>query len=204
MNPDTTYLIRHAQTSYSARHLVNGSLRVDVPLDAAGLAASRAFRPRWLAGVVSCRTSGFTRTRQTAEALLAGRSVPLDADHRLNEIGYGAFEGGPWLAYGDWLRDAGRGAVPPGGDESWRDSVERMLDGLLDCLALPGPRLVVGHGLLGSVARCLTGPRTSADGHALPEAPYLEPLVLTDDQLLRLVADGRRMLGPVRAEAVAR
>lgn len=54
------------------------------------------------------------------------------------------------------------------------------------------------------MARCLTGPRTSADGHALPEAPYLEPLVLTDDQLLRLVADGRRMLGPVRAEAVAR
>ncbi|WP_405976936.1 histidine phosphatase family protein [Streptomyces sp. NBC_00158] len=204
MNPDTTYLIRHAQTSYSARHLVNGSLRADVPLDAAGLAASRAYRPGWLAGVVSCRTSGFTRTRQTAHALLAGRTVPLDADHRLNEIGYGSFEGGPWLAYGTWLRDAGRGAVPPGGEESWRDAVARMLDGLLDCLALPGPRLVVAHGLLGSVARCLTGPQGSADGHALPEAPYLEPLVLTDDQLIRLVAEGHRMLAPARAEAAAR
>ncbi|MBT2453657.1 histidine phosphatase family protein [Streptomyces sp. ISL-86] len=204
MNPDTTYLIRHAQTSYSARHLVNGSLRVDVPLDAEGLAASRAFRPGWLAGIASCRTSGFTRTHQTAEALLAGRVVPVDADRRLNEIDYGAFEGGPWLAYGDWLRSAGRGAVPPGGSESWRDSVGRMLDGLLDCLAQPGPRLVVGHGLLGSVARCLADPQASADGHALPEAPYLEPLALTDDQLVRLVADGRRLLGPARAEAVAR
>lgn len=189
-----TYLVRHAQTSYSVRHVVNGSLRVDIPLDSAGRAASLAYDPDWLGTVAACRTSGFTRTRQTAEALLPARTVPIDSDHRLNEVDYGVFEGGPWLAYGHWLVEAGWDAVPPGGTESWRTCVRRMLDGLLDCLEIPGPRLVVGHGLLCSVARWLTGPQLSPASPVFPEAPYLQPLVLDDAALVRLVAEGRDWL----------
>ncbi|MFB7634971.1 histidine phosphatase family protein [Streptomyces sp. NPDC056149] len=199
MNSDanTTYLVRHAQTAYSAHHVVNGALHVDIPLDDAGRAASRQYADAdWLAGIASCRTSGFGRTLQTAQLLLPGARVPMTPDHRLNEVDYGSFEGGPWLTYGAWLVEAGWDAVPPGGTESWRGCVLRMLDGLLDCLALPGPRLVVGHGLLGSVARWLAGPHPPVGATTalpvFPEAPYLEPLVLGEEELRRLVAEGRR------------
>ncbi|WP_405587711.1 histidine phosphatase family protein [Streptomyces sp. NBC_01190] len=189
-----TYLVRHAQTSYSSRYLVNGSLDVDVRLDPQGAAACRDFTAPWAAGVRSCRTSGFRRTQQTAELLLAGRPVPRTADHRLDEVDYGRFEGGPWTDYGAWLVACGLDAVPPGGQESWRDCVRRMLEGLLACLDLPGPRLVVGHGLLGSVARWLQLPEQHLDAPVFPEAPYLEPLVLSDEALRELVAKGARIL----------
>ncbi|MFD3590376.1 histidine phosphatase family protein [Streptomyces sp. NPDC058683] len=196
--PHTTYLVRHAQTEYSARHLVNGSLAVDVPLDAHGRTACHQVAVPWLDTVASCRTSSFTRTHQTALGMLAGRPVPISADHRLNEIDYGCFEGGPWRDYGTWLLQAGRDAVPPGGAESWQEAVLRMLDGLRDCLQLPAPRLVVGHGLLGSVVRWLlsASPVEHLARPILPEAPYLEPVVLDDTTLMRLVDEGRDRIGP--------
>ncbi|MEG8280624.1 histidine phosphatase family protein [Streptomyces sp. AHA2] len=193
----TTYLVRHARTTYSAHHVVNGSLEVDVPLDAQGTASCRAVTAPWLDTVATCVTSGFTRTRQTARALLGDRRVVMHSDRRLDEIDYGAFEGGPWTRYGAWLAEAGPHATPPGATESWCQAVGRMLDGLSACLEVPGPRLIVGHGLLGSVVRWLM----SAPPHArlaepfLPEAPCLEPVVLDDGELVRLLGDAGVRLG---------
>ncbi|WP_053847165.1 histidine phosphatase family protein [Streptomyces sp. NRRL B-24085] len=193
----TTYLVRHARTAYSARHVVNGSLKVDVPLDAAGTASCHALSAPWLDTVATCVTSGFTRTRQTAHALLGDRHVVLHSDHRLDEIDYGVFEGGPWTRYGDWLAEAGRDATPPGAGESWSGAVARMLSGLSACLEVPGPRLVVGHGLLGSVVRWLmtAPPGERLSRPFLPEAPCLEPVVLDDDELTRLLSDAGERLG---------
>lgn len=52
-----------------------------------------------------------------------------------------------------------------------------MLLGLKDCLALPGPRLVVGHGLLLSVLFRQRGrPEGDAAPLFFPEAPCVQPL----------------------------
>jgi len=190
----STYLIRHGRTEYSSRYLVNGLPERGVLLDADGVAATAdlAVTAPWLSTVRSARVSGFPRTRQTAELLLAP-GVPIDADTRLDEIHYGRFEGGPWLDYGDWLSGAGSTAVPPGGVESWCAAVTRMLSGLIDCLQLPGPRLVVAHGLLCSVVMRLLE-RTELDGPFLPEAACLAPVALTDDQVRELAGRGREQL----------
>ncbi|MGW0651785.1 histidine phosphatase family protein [Streptomyces umbrinus] len=191
-----TYLARHAQTTYSVAHRVNGSLRVDVPLSEIGRETCSGFAASWNRTVTSSVTSRFSRTRESAGIVLAGQLAPgaSRVDRRLDEVDYGRFEGGDWMAYGAWLTAAGPDAVPPGGHETWRECVLRMLAGLQDCLLLPGPRLVVAHGLLSSVVRALVAHDSLAASTALPEAPYLEPVVLDDAELTRLVERGRAQL----------
>jgi probable phosphoglycerate mutase len=57
-------------------------------------------------------------------------------------------------------------------------------------LALPGPRLVIGHGLMLSILLHLKeNPGVLED--RLPEAPYVSPLCIADDEL-RLVLNVAR------------
>jgi probable phosphoglycerate mutase len=181
-----TYLLRHARTAYSATYRVNGDATVRVRLDRTGHHQCAAARDRLRMGdLATCVVSGFFRAVQTAELLLAGRSVPLVSDTRLNEIDYGMFEGCPFVEYADWLGEHGPWERPSGSRECQREAILRMLDGLRDVLAWPGPRLVVAHGLLLSV---VTQARqgTPFGGVFFPEAPYVEPVPLTDDELLNL------------------
>ncbi|MEV6602807.1 histidine phosphatase family protein [Kutzneria sp. NPDC051319] len=191
----TTFVIRHGRTALSATYQVNGDPAAAVPLDEVGVRQCAVHRGAlWLQGIAVTVTSRFPRTKQTAGLLLGG-AEPNVVDPRLDEIDYGHFEGGPWLRYGAWLREHGLAAVPPGGSESWYQATERLLVGLAICLDLPGPRLVVGHGLLVSLLlalRCNDGP---PDGAALPEAPYVSPLRLTDVELRELVQRGARAGG---------
>jgi len=132
--------------------------------------------------------SQFTRTRQTAELILGpGRSQVVNPD--LNEIKYGCFEGTPWMAYVGWLRQMGPSTRPPGGGEARREAVQRVLCGLTACLSAPGPRLVVGHGLMISVLLQLLQ-RKPIDVWDLPEGPYVRPLLLDDARLRRIIDAG--------------
>jgi 2,3-bisphosphoglycerate-dependent phosphoglycerate mutase len=185
-----SYVIRHGRTSLSERHLVNGDPRVPVALDEVGeLQCRRLSTAAWVPGVVTSIVSGFGRCHQTADLILADPDRESVSEPSLNEIRYGIFEGGPWMAYGAWLGAAGPDQAPPGGGEARRSAVERMLIGLRRCLRLPGPRLIVTHGLLWSVLLRLRDGGT-ADEWELPEAPYAEPLALDDRTLHQLIDAG--------------
>ena len=179
-----TYLLRHARTGYSASYRVNGRRELHVGLDAVGYTQCLKMRGiRSWDHVVTGVVSAFPRTAQTAELLLAGRTVPIVTELRLGEIDYGIFEGGPWAAYGRWLDEHGRWQRPPGAAESQGEAIGRMLDGLRDVLAWPGPRLVIAHGLLVSLIR-----QGTITGVRFPEAPYVTPLHLADIELRDLTA----------------
>ncbi|MFJ5105326.1 histidine phosphatase family protein [Streptomyces sp. NPDC088554] len=126
-------------------------------------------------------------------------AADLVIEDRLNELDYGEFEGGPFLGYGDWLDRHGAWRRPPGAGESQREGIRRMLLGVQACLALPGPRLLVSHGLLLSV---LFWKQNRAAGEAMPlffsEAPCVQPLDVEDDVLGGWIAD---LLSDLDAEA---
>ncbi|WP_312871032.1 hypothetical protein [Streptomyces lonarensis] len=61
---------------------------------------------------------------------------------------------------------------------------------MLAALEHPGPRVLVGHGLLVSVLHW-HGDRAAGESMPLffPEAPYIEPLAIGDDDLSLLVTE---------------
>ncbi len=185
----TTHILRHGPTEYSRAYRVNGDPSVPVLLAPDGPEmCARAAGELPLDSYATCLITQLPRTGQTARLLLAGRELPLTVEPRLNELDYGDFEGGPFLAYGDWLGVHGPWAVPPGGVESQRSALLRMFTGLREALALPGPRLVVGHGLLISVLSWLRdNPRQPLRDAFFPEGRYLTPLAFTDDELAELL-----------------
>jgi 2,3-bisphosphoglycerate-dependent phosphoglycerate mutase len=191
-----TYLVRHARTRLSASYRVNGDPSVPVALDDVGIkqCAQLSERALWLKAVNVCVTSRFARAAQTADLLLGDTKTVQKIDHRLDEIRYGDFEGCEWRTYGAWLGEHGPAAVPPGGDESWLMAADRLLAGLGSCLAYPSPRLVVGHGILVSLVQALLDGVESLACDALPEAPYVSPMVLPDDVLAEVVDRGRRLI----------
>ncbi|MFG2213068.1 histidine phosphatase family protein [Streptomyces sp. NPDC048638] len=181
----TTYVLRHGQTNYSRRYLVNGDPSQPIHLTEEG---RRSLRNVWsevpLRSVQTWLISEFPRAQQTAALLMGVPAPELVIDSRLNELDYGDFEGSPFLEYAAWLDAHGPTERPPGGTESQRDGIHRMLTGVLAALEHPGPRVLVGHGLLVSV---LLWHRDRAQGAMMPlffpEAPYAEPIAILDGEL---------------------
>ncbi|MFD9404056.1 histidine phosphatase family protein [Streptomyces sp. NPDC060011] len=181
----TTYILRHGQTECSKRYLVNGDPSQPIRLTEEGrqsLSLSRSTLP--LHTVQTWLTSEFPRAQQTASLLMDVSAADMVIDPRLNELDYGEFEGRPFLEYAVWLDGQGSGERPAGGTESQRDGIRRMLTGVLAALEYPGPRVLVGHGLLVSVLLWHQS-RSSKEAMPLffPEAPYVEPIAIPDDEL---------------------
>ncbi len=85
-------LVRHGETAWNREGRYQG--RTDIPLSPEGEAQVRALGIR-LAHVPITRavSSPLSRAKRTAEAILAGRDVPLELDPGLEEISHGAWEG---------------------------------------------------------------------------------------------------------------
>lgn len=136
----TTYLLRHASTSYSTAHRINGDPTVPLSLDPVGRSACRTGR-----GVISAVrplmwvTSTFERTRETACLLMGDAGQHHRVERALNEVDYGQFEGGTFTVYARWLVAAGPWEPPPDAGESQRAAIRRMLAGLRSSTALPSP-----------------------------------------------------------------
>ncbi|MFG2850904.1 histidine phosphatase family protein [Streptomyces mirabilis] len=195
-----THILRHGQTEYSTKYLVNGDPSVPVQLSEEGVrSCQRAWTVLPLHSLRTWVASGFPRAQQTALLLTGVPAADLVIEDRLNELDYGEFEGGPFLGYGDWLDRRGAWRRPPGAAESQREGIRRMLLGVQACLALPGPRLLVSHGLLLSV---LFWQQNRPAGEAMPlffpEAPCLQPLDVQDAVLGGWIAD---LLSDLDAEA---
>ena len=181
----TTHILRHGQTEYSRRYLVNGDPARPVHLTEGGVhACGRGWSTLPLHSVRTWLASEFPRAQQTASLLMGVPAAELVVDPRLNELNYGEFEGGPFLEYAAWLDAKGADQRPPDGVESQREGIRRMLHGALGALDHPSPRVLVGHGLLVSV---LLWDLDRSVGEAMPlffpEAPCLDPVAIPDDEL---------------------
>lgn len=90
------YIIRHGETAWNHLHKIQGS--ADISLDEAGISLARRTGEA-LKDVKFdlCFSSPLLRARQTAEAVLGERKIPMILDKRIQEIDFGVLEGVVWL-----------------------------------------------------------------------------------------------------------
>lgn len=86
------YLIRHGETDWNKKRLIQG--RANVSLNDFG----RTLAKKTGVGLFStefscCYTSPLQRARETADLILEGRKVPLIEEERLMEMDFGPYEG---------------------------------------------------------------------------------------------------------------
>jgi len=86
------YMIRHGETNWNKARKVQG--RSDIPLNDYG----RYLAEETAKGLQDVRldvayTSPLIRAKETAEIMLRGREIPLIEDKRLEELGFGSYEG---------------------------------------------------------------------------------------------------------------
>ncbi len=157
-------LVRHGETAWNRDGRYQG--RTDIPLSpdgerqAAALAVRLAHLP-----IKAAVASPLSRARRTAEAVLAGRDVPLELDEGLVEISHGAWEGqlssdveqahaemlGTWRTRPDRDVPAGPGAETLGDVErrAW-PVLERIAAGLTD----EDTALIAAHDAVNRVLLC--------------------------------------------------
>jgi 2,3-bisphosphoglycerate-dependent phosphoglycerate mutase len=162
-------LSRHAESESGARAAINGDLRFPSRLTAAGRAQARA-----LGGALAreeidlCATSEFPRTVETAGLALEGREVPRLVLPDLNEIGFGAYEGGPLAEYRVWALAHGSGEEGPGGAESRLGAARRFARGFRTLLEREERTIfVVSHAL--AIRYLLSGPAAFVESVPLAE-----------------------------------
>ena len=144
----TLLLARHGEAVSNARGIVSGippgeGLTVPGRHEAGLLGVALAGTPVDL-GVAT----DFLRTQETLAIALAGRDVPRIVFPQLNEIRFGAFDGGPLTEYRGWAWSEEPDVHPPGDGESRADVAARVADGL-DALAARAEDaiLAVSHAL---------------------------------------------------------
>lgn len=142
-------LSRHGEASSNVDGIVNGvpvgpGLTETGRREASALGELLAFE-RVELGI----SSRFARAQETLELALAGReAIPTEIVPELDEIGFGAFEGGPLDAYRSWAWTNEPAAPCPGGGESRTDVAVRLATALDHLLARDERTiLVVGHAM---------------------------------------------------------
>jgi len=144
----TLLLARHAQAHTNVEDAIS-SIPPGAGLTPQGveeaIALSRALAGRRIDLGVATRLA---RTQETLEVALEGSGVPLVVLPKLDEIRFGAFEGGPLEAYREWAWSNPPDAPCPGGGESRGEAAARYADGLDALLARPEEVvLAVSHSL---------------------------------------------------------
>ena len=86
------YIMRHGKTDWNLLHKLQG--KTDIPLNDMGRQMAKEANERYKdVHFDICYCSPLTRARQTAELVLEGRDVPIVIDDRLEEMGFGIYEG---------------------------------------------------------------------------------------------------------------
>jgi probable phosphoglycerate mutase len=170
-------LTRHARSTLNVEGRVNGDPSVPVPLTADGRAAAAALGQQLAEVPIDlCVHTRFARTSETADAILAGRSVPRLEEPLLDDIDVGDLEGDTLDAYHAWKLAHGRDVPFPGG-ESLDDAARRYAVAFARLAARPERViLVVCHEIPVRYALNAAAGSNVLDGpaHAIPNAtPYL-------------------------------
>jgi broad specificity phosphatase PhoE len=182
-------LTRHAHSVLNVERRINGDPAIRVPLTDEGReAAARLGHQLAALAIELCVHTRFGRTKETAELILAGRSVPTIVEPLLDDIDVGDLEGESIDAYRAWKRAHSRADPFPGG-ESLDNAARRYASAFHRLLERDETvTLVVCHEI--PIRYALNAAAGSADldapEHSIPNAtPYL----FDDDSLLR-AADG--------------
>ena len=147
---EVAILVRHAESQFSSRGVVNGDPSVTGgALTETGRAQARALgRALAREPIDLCVTSEFERVRETADLALEGRGVPRLVLPELNDIRFGSFEGKLLTDYRGWAWNRGPDDSCPGGGESRVAAARRFTKAFRNVLERPeGTILVVAHGL---------------------------------------------------------
>jgi 2,3-bisphosphoglycerate-dependent phosphoglycerate mutase len=179
--------VRHGESVFSARELVNGDPGVACGLTELGRRQARQLGER-LSGepIGLCVVTQFPRTQETADLVLGARDVPRLLVPELNDPFYGAFEGRALADYRKWAATHGPKDVPPGGGETRLAIVSRYVRGFRIVLDRPESSiLVVCHSL--PIAFAVAAADGRGPGAKMPLITYAEPHVLHADQLERAV-----------------
>jgi broad specificity phosphatase PhoE len=136
-------LARHGESTLNVERRVNGDPSVPVPLTEQGREEGRELG-REVANVAIdlCILTRFKRTRETAEAALEGRDVPMQVEPLLDDIYIGDLEGQTIDAYRAWKAEHTRADRFPGG-ESLDETARRYADGFRKLLATKGEVVLV-------------------------------------------------------------
>jgi broad specificity phosphatase PhoE len=136
-------LTRHAHSTLNAEGCVNGDPSVPAPITEQGRAeAERVGHQLVPLELALCVHTRFQRTRETADALLAGRDVPRLEEPLLDDIDVGGLEGTPIEEYRAWKRAHPRDEPFPGG-ESLDDAARRYARAFRSLLERPEQAILV-------------------------------------------------------------
>jgi probable phosphoglycerate mutase len=175
--------VRHGESDYSARALVNGDPSVVVGLTEEGKQQARWLYDRLESEPIDlCVVTEFGRTRETADLALGDRPVPRIILRDLNDPFYGSFEGKPLAEYRKWAGSHGPLDVPPGRGEARAAIAERYARGFRALLARDEETiLVVCHSLpIAFALAAADGRRPSAK---MPLITPAEPHILYEPSL---------------------
>jgi broad specificity phosphatase PhoE len=143
----TIYLVRHGETSYNARRVLQTP---EVPLSELGTEQARRLAARLAdAGIARILSSDLERAAATARALAATTRAPIVLEALLQERNFGALRG---TAYADLGFDPfAPGYAPPEGESvpAFEVRVARAWERIREhAAAAGGPLAVVTHGLV--------------------------------------------------------
>jgi broad specificity phosphatase PhoE len=185
---DLAILVRHAESEFSSRGVVNGDpAAAGGVLTETGRAQARELGRLLAAEPIDlCVTSEFERVRETADIALAGRGVPRLVVPELNDIRFGSFEGKLLADYRGWAWNNGPDDACPGGGESRVAAARRFTKAFRKVLERPERTVVVvAHGLpiryvVDAARKSQPAQRAEPIGYAKPHrlgAPDLEHAV---------------------------
>jgi len=177
--------IRHGESEFSVKELVNGDPTVACGLTELGRQQAEQLGER-LAGepLGLCVVTEFPRTHETADLMLGEREIPRLVLPELNDPFYGEFEGGSLADYRRWAATHGPVDVPPGDGESRVAIATRYVRGFRVLLERPEETLlVVCHSL--PIAFAAAGADGRGPRARMPIITYAEPHILYEEQLER-------------------
>jgi broad specificity phosphatase PhoE len=179
--------VRHGESEYSARELVNGDPAVAVGLTDEGREQARLLGERLASEPIDlCVVTEFGRTHETADLALDGRDVPRIVVRDLNDPFYGEFEGKSLADYREWAVTHGPLDIPPGDGEARAVIAERYARAFRLLVDRPEETiLVVCHSLpIAFALAAADGRRPSAK---MPLITPAEPHILYEPSLREAV-----------------
>lgn len=138
------YFIRHGQTDYNAHYLIGGI--TDTPLNTTGITqAHNAAQNLKYSNVETIVTSPLQRASTTAEIIAQAIHKPIIIMDEFSERSVGDFEGASNAWWPIALLD---GLTGKSHVEQYAHFKNRIIRGLQKALMLPGPVLIVAHGMV--------------------------------------------------------
>ncbi len=149
MNRKKIYLVRHGQTDFNLRGVVQGS-GIDAPINETGRAQAKAFYEAYQnIDFDQVYHTALIRTRQSIESFIS-KGIPTTALPELNEISWGDYEGTPMTPEeGEYYKhmlhqwQMGNLDYAIAGGESPNVVAERMRKGIQKILEGPGETILV-------------------------------------------------------------